>query len=102
MSEHDPTASKNAEWKEIQKRTFTRWCNEHLKVKKEAIHDLKTDFCDGIKLIELLNILTGKMVGKCIKRFLSKSRKLNNARVALDFIRNETDIKLANIGKLAL
>ena len=103
MSEHDPTASKNAEWKKIQERTFTRWCNEHLKVKKEAIHDLKTDFCDGIKLIELLKIVTGKMVGKYNKRFLlKKSRKLDNARVALDFIGNETDIKLANIGKLAL
>ena len=102
MSYHDPTTSKNAEWKKIQERTFTRWCNEHLKVKKEAIHDLKTDFCDGIKLIELLKILTGKKVGKCNKKLLYRSRKLNNARVALDFIRNETDIKLANIGKLAL
>ena len=102
MSDHDPTASKNTEWKEIQERTFTRWCNEQLKVKEEAIHDLKTDFCDGIKLIQLLKILTGKKVGKCNKRFLYKSRKLDNARVALDFIRNETNQKLANIGKLAL
>ena len=103
MSGHDPTPSKNAEWQKIQERTFTRWCNEHLKVKKETIHDLKTDFCDGIKLIKMLKILTGKKVGKCYhKGLLSEQKKLENASVALDFIKNKTDIKLVKIGKRAL
>ena len=99
MASRDPI-SNDAEWKIIQKNTFTRWCNEHLKVKKEAIHDLDTDLRDGLKLIKLLEILTGKKVGKYHKIIrLLRSQKINNVKVALDFIRNETDIDLVNIGK---
>ena len=100
MASHDPI-SKNAEWKIIQKNTFTRWCNEHLKVEKQVIHDLDTDLRDGIKLIKLLEILTAKKVATYFK-FITvffKSLKISNVEVALDFIRNETDIDLANISK---
>ena len=98
MASHGPI-SKNAEWKIIQKNTFTRWCNEHLKVEKEVIRDPGTDLRDGIKLIKLLEILTGKKVGKYNKMPLLKPQKISNVKVALDLIRNETDIDLVNIGK---
>ena len=86
-----------AEWKKIQQRTFTRWCNEHLKVANIVIYDLETDLYDGIKLIVLLEVLAHKRVGKYYKK-PKKSQKLENVAIALKFIENE-NIKLVNIGK---
>ena len=90
MTGHDP----------IREKTFARWCNEHLKVKKEVIHDLDTDLRDGKKLIKLLTILTGKKVAKCSRIPVPNSQiSISNVKVALDFIRKETDIDLVNISK---
>ena len=100
MPDHDPTSA-DAEWKKIQQRTFTRWCNEHLKVANIVIYDLETDLCDGIKLIVLLEVLAHKRVGKYNKKPNFKSQKLENVAIALKFIENE-NIKLVNIGKLSL
>ena len=97
MPDHDPTSA-DAEWKKIQQRTFTRWCNEHLKVANIVIYDLETDLCDGIKLIVLLEVLAHKRVGKYNKKPNFKSQKLENVAIALKFIENE-NIKLVNIGK---
>lgn len=95
--DNDPTAA-DAEWKKIQQRTFTRWCNEHLKVANIVIYDLETDLCDGIKLIVLLEVLSHKRVGKYNKKPKVKSQKLENVAIALKFIESE-NIKVVNIGK---
>lgn len=100
MPDHDPTSA-DAEWKKIQQRTFTRWCNEHLKVANIVIYDLETDLCDGIKLIVLLEVLAHKRVGKYNKKPNFKSQKMENVAIALKFIENE-NIKLVNIGKWKL
>ena len=39
-SEEEKQEVELAEWVQIQKKTFTRWCNEQLKVKELAIDDL--------------------------------------------------------------
>ena len=52
-----------AESKNTQERTFCRWCNEHLKAANIG-NNLKTDLCDGIILIVLLEVLANKRVGK--------------------------------------
>jgi hypothetical protein len=35
------------EWVSVQKKTFTRWCNSHLKQRALEIGDLFTDVSDG-------------------------------------------------------
>nr|WAW84873.1 filamin-like 3 [Halisarca dujardinii] len=88
-----------ADWKRIQKKTFTRWCNEHLKQCGMIIDDLGVDLGDGLKLISLLKVLSRNSAS--LKRYNKKPRiraqMLENVQVALDFIAFEK-VKLVNIG----
>ena len=93
-------AALDAEWKKIQKKTFTRWCNEHLKKQDMLIEDLANDFSDGIKLIVLLELLSGKKVGRYSKRPRVHAQRMENVEMALDFIMKKERIRLVNIGKL--
>ena len=47
----------DAPWKQIQKNTFTRWCNEHLKVANMRINALECDLSDGLRLIALIEVI---------------------------------------------
>merc|ERR1712142_1193284 len=44
-------------WIQIQKSTFTNWVNEQLRPVGLSIEDLQYDFCDGVKLIALIDVL---------------------------------------------
>ena len=92
-----------ADWKRIQKKTFTRWCNEHLRHCGMIVEDLAVDLCDGLKLIALLKVLSRN--SKAIRRYNKKpkirAQKLENVQVALDFIASEK-VKLVNIGTFFL
>ena len=92
-------AALDAEWKKIQKKTFTRWCNEHLKKQNMKIEDLAEDFSDGIKLIVLLELLSGKKVGRYSKRPRVHAQRMENVEMALDFIMKKERIRLVNIGE---
>ncbi len=89
----------DAEWKRIQKKTFTRWCNEHLKKKLLKIEDLNADFSDGVKLVVLLELLSQKKVGRYNKKARIHAQKMENNQLALDFITKTERIKLVNIGR---
>lgn len=89
----------DAEWKRIQKKTFTRWCNEHLKAKLLKIEDLSTDLSDGVRLIVLLELLSQKKLGRYNKKARIHAQKMENNQLALDFITKTERIKLVNIGK---
>ena len=86
------------EWKRIQTKTFKRWCNEHLKVQRIEIDDLSTSFCDGVKLIILLEVLSGKSLGRYNKIPKRPVQKMENVSKALEFIMKTEKIKLVNIG----
>ena len=88
----------DAEWKRIQKKTFTRWCNEHLRVQGIQIKELSTDFGDGVCLVTLLQVLSQKKVGKYNKKPRVRAQKLENVQLSLKFIESEK-IRLVNIGK---
>lgn len=90
-------------WKQTQQRTFTNWCNDrlrgHLKVAKNQIQNLETDFKDGLLLIELLEKLAApKTVGKYNKIPKIKAQCVENIGTALRFVA-EQGIKLVNIGE---
>jgi filamin len=86
----------DAPWKQIQKNTFTRWCNEHLKVANMRINALETDLSDGLRLIALIEVLAQKRVGRFNKRPTFRQMKMENVAVALTFLENER-IKIVNI-----
>lgn len=89
--------AEDARWKLIQQNTFTRWANEHLKTAGKAIGNLETDLGDGLRLIALIEVLSGKRLPKHNKRPTFRSQKLENVSVALKFLDDE-NIKLVNIG----
>lgn len=83
-------------WEEVQKRTFTKWCNNHL-VKRHgkdaAISQIDKDFETGIKLMELVNALYGNpMPQKYNKAPKAKPFKLDNIELALKML-DEAGVK---------
>lgn len=94
-------AAIDAEWKRIQKKTFTRWCNEHLKKVSpdHLIEEFGEDFSDGIRLIMLLEALSQKKVGRYSKKPRVLAQRMENLELALDFITKKERIYLVNIGK---
>ena len=92
-------AAMDAEWKRIQNKTFTRWCNEHLKKQNQLIGDLSTDFGDGIRLVVLLEVLSQKKLGRYNKKPRVHAQCMENIQQALEFIMKKERIRLVNIGK---
>ncbi|XDV45848.1 hypothetical protein PO909_013870 [Leuciscus waleckii] len=92
----------DAPWKKIQKNTFTRWCNEHLRSVELQISDLKFDLSDGLVLISLLEVLSHKrMFRKYHTRPTFRQLKLDNVSVALEFLDHEK-VKLVSIDSKAI
>ena len=90
----------DAEWKLVQQKTFTRWCNEHLRHRGMTVDDLKVDFSDGVRLIALLEVLSWQKMKRCNNKAKMRAQKLENVQLALNFMANEK-IKLVNIGTLS-
>lgn len=86
------------EQKEIQKKAFTKWMNSHLMhhPNSELIEDLFEDICDGVRLINLLEVLTGERLPCVRPRFPSRVLSLNNIQCALSIL-EEQHVKLVNI-----
>ena len=89
--------AEDAAWKLIQKNTFTRWANEHLKTVNRRIDDLEYDLSDGLNLVYLVEILSGKKFRYVNKRPGFRTQKLENVTMVLEFLENEEKIKIINI-----
>ena len=89
----------NAEWKRIQKKTFTRWCNEQLKLNNIVIEDLAKDLCDGVNLVVLLELLSHKKLGRYNKKPRIHAQRMENVDMVLTFITKKEHIRLVNIGE---
>jgi filamin len=87
----------NSGWIDIQKRTFTKWCNSHVAERMLKINNLDTDFEDGVLLCALLEQISSKNVGIVNKKPKIRAQKLENTGAALRFLRDE-GIKLVAIG----
>ena len=96
MANAERDLAEDAEWKRIQENTFTRWVNEHLRQAGTSINDLETDFSNGLKLIALLEVLSGKKMPKHNKKPNFRSQKLENVSIALKFLETE-GVHLVNI-----
>ena len=91
----------DADWKQIQRNVFTRWCNERLKVVSVEVKELPSDFLDGVKLITLVQVLSKKMVGRYNKKPRVHAQKMENVDLALKLLTKVEKIKIVNIGKLS-
>jgi len=91
--------AEDAQWKLIQKNTFTRWANEHLKLVNKNIADLEFDLSDGLRLIALVEVLSGKKFAKLNRRPNFRTQKLENVTMCLRFLEEDEGIKIVNIGK---
>ncbi|XP_067947669.1 dystrophin-like [Watersipora subatra] len=84
------------EREDIQKRTFTRWINTHLKKNGKAeVEDLFGDFCNGKSLLALLEVLSG--VSLTPERGRMRVHFLNNVTKAVTFLTDKCGIRLVNI-----
>ncbi|GFQ91897.1 hypothetical protein TNCT_652991 [Trichonephila clavata] len=78
----------------IQKKTFTKWLNKHLKKVNRHVEDLFEDLRDGHNLISLLEVLSAELLPR--ERGRMRFHQLQNVQVALDFLKNR-NIRLVNI-----
>lgn len=85
-------------WERIQKKTFTGWVNSHLSKVGLKIEDLATDFQDGIKLIKLLEVISGDTITGYEKNpGKMRIKQVTNSGIALKFIQSK-GVKLPGTG----
>jgi len=92
----------DAQWKLIQKNTFTRWTNEHLKTVNKHVNDLESDLSDGLRLLALVEVLSGKRFLRWNKQPKFRTMKLENVTLALKFLEDVEGIRIVNIGMKSL
>ncbi|GLH16162.1 Alpha-actinin, sarcomeric [Gryllus bimaculatus] len=83
-------------WEKQQKKTFTAWCNSHLRKAGTGIESIEEDFRNGLKLMLLLEVISGETLPKP-DRGKMRFHKIANVNKALDFIASK-GVKLVSIG----
>ncbi|XP_032882746.1 alpha-actinin-1 isoform X5 [Amblyraja radiata] len=83
-------------WEKQQRKTFTAWCNSHLRKADTQIVSIEEDFRDGLKLMLLLEVISGERLAKP-ERGKMRVHKISNVNKALDFIAGK-GVKLVSIG----
>uniref|UniRef100_A0A673ZJH6 Actinin alpha 3b n=1 Tax=Salmo trutta TaxID=8032 RepID=A0A673ZJH6_SALTR len=77
-------------------KTFTAWCNSHLRKAGTQIENIEDDFRNGLKLMLLLEVISGERLPKPDKGKM-RFHKIANVNKALDFICSK-GVKLVSIG----
>ncbi|XP_070378242.1 alpha-actinin isoform X3 [Dermacentor albipictus] len=83
-------------WEKQQRKTFTAWCNSHLRKAGTQIDNIEEDFRNGLKLMLLLEVISGETLPKP-DRGKMRFHKIANVNKALDFIASK-GVKLVSIG----
>lgn len=84
-------------WERQQKKTFTAWCNSHLRKVGVQIKEINVDFRDGLTLLKLLELISGEKLPPAEKKGKMRVHKIANVGKALTFIQSK-GVKLAGIG----
>jgi len=75
-------------------------CYCAVKVVNKHIADLETDLSDGLRLIALIEVLSGKLFQqKYTRRPTLRPQKLENVTMALRFLERDEGIRIVNIGE---
>ncbi|XP_073194308.1 alpha-actinin-2 isoform X1 [Lepidochelys kempii] len=83
-------------WEKQQRKTFTAWCNSHLRKAGTQIENIEDDFRNGLKLMLLLEVISGERLPKP-DRGKMRFHKIANVNKALDYIASK-GVKLVSIG----
>ncbi|KAK7901891.1 hypothetical protein WMY93_018660 [Mugilogobius chulae] len=83
-------------WEQQQRKTFTAWCNSHLRKAGTQIENIEEDLRNGLKLMLLLEVISGERLPKP-DRGKMRFHKIANVNKALDFITSK-GVKLVSIG----
>lgn len=83
-------------WEKQQRKTFTAWCNSHLRKAGTQIENIDEDFRNGLKLMLLLEVISGEQLPKP-DRGKMRFHKIANVNKALQFIESK-GVKLVSIG----
>ncbi len=75
----------------VQKKTFTKWCNSFLSKFGMEIDNLFKDLEDGKRLIKLLEAISGEKLGKPNQGRM-KVHKIENVNRALAFIQSKVRV----------
>uniref|UniRef100_A0A6I8RN33 Dystonin n=1 Tax=Xenopus tropicalis TaxID=8364 RepID=A0A6I8RN33_XENTR len=78
----------------VQKKTFTKWINQHLMKVRKHVSDLYEDLRDGHNLISLLEVLSGDTLPR--EKGRMRFHRLQNVQIALDYLKKR-QVKLVNI-----
>ncbi|XP_037989925.1 dystonin isoform X31 [Motacilla alba alba] len=78
----------------VQKKTFTKWINQHLMKVRKHVNDLYEDLRDGHNLISLLEVLSGDTLPR--EKGRMRFHRLQNVQIALDYLKKR-QVKLVNI-----
>uniref|UniRef100_A0A8C0AH66 F-actin cross-linking protein n=1 Tax=Bos mutus grunniens TaxID=30521 RepID=A0A8C0AH66_BOSMU len=82
-------------WEKQQRKTFTAWCNSHLRKAGTQIENIEEDFRNGLKLMLLLEVISGERLPKPDRKM--RFHKIANVNKALDYIASK-GVKLVSIG----
>ena len=85
-------------WIETQCAVFKNWVNQNLMTREMEINAFETDFADGIKLINLYEVVSKKKLGRYTKKPKLPNQMLENVTLALKAM-EEDGINLLSIGK---
>jgi len=90
---HHVDAEAKEAWVATQQKTFTKWCNNHLRKKGfSAIENAETEFDTGIKLMQLVSALYNLPIPKHNANPKMRPHKLDNIELALKMV-EEAKIK---------
>jgi Ca2+-binding EF-hand superfamily protein len=87
--------SDDAKWVTAQKKTFTKWFNNHLRKKGyPALEDIKNDWSTGIRLMQVVNSLYDvPMPRKYNKKPRMRPHKLDNLTIAMKMLTEKAEVK---------
>ena len=89
----------NKAWEETQIKVFSRWGAKNLMERNISFESLRTEFEDGVKLLNLLEIIGKEQIsnGRWHKAPKNRYQMLENVNMALDYVQKEKKIKLIGI-----
>ncbi|XP_078261979.1 alpha-actinin-2-like [Rhinoraja longicauda] len=83
-------------WEQQQRKTFTAWCNSHLRKAGTQIENIEDDFRNGLKLMLLLEVISGERLSRPDQGKM-RFHKIANVNKALEYISSK-GVKLVSIG----
>lgn len=90
-------SDKERGWEKVQIKAFTSWLNGYLKERNLELEDIKQDLSDGTRLINFLELLSGKKIGqKFDSKPDSRIKMIQNLHIAIQFLENSMGMRVTS------